>query len=112
MGLLTNKEGKLAWEISIDQIRELEEFIGMTAFRDGARVVLIDPAERMSVPAANALLKMLEEPGPRTYFLLVTHRPDSLPATVRSRCRTVTVPTPPASEQQAWLAFPTGNCHP
>jgi DNA polymerase-3 subunit delta' len=108
VGLLTSKEGKQAWEISIDQVRELEDFIGMTAFRDGARVVLIDPAEAMSMPAANALLKMLEEPGAATYFLLVTHRPDSLPATVRSRCRSVLVPTPPADEQQAWLASVAG----
>ena len=108
LGLLTNKEGKQAWEISIDQIRDLEEFVGMTAFRDGARVVLVDPAETLSVPAANALLKMLEEPGERTYFLLVTHRPDSLPATVRSRCRRVPVPAPTAPAQQAWLASQAG----
>lgn len=97
------KDGKQAWEISIDQIRGLEDFIGMTAFRDGARVVIVDPAETMSIPAANAVLKMLEEPGERTWFLLVTHRPDSLPATVRSRCRAVPVPTPPRAQQRAWL---------
>jgi DNA polymerase-3 subunit delta' len=108
VGLLTNKEGKPAWEISIDQIRELEEFVGMTAFRGGARVVVIDPAQALSVPAANALLKMLEEPGERTYFLLVTHRPASLPATVRSRCRLVPVPAPGLREQQDWLAAEAG----
>jgi DNA polymerase-3 subunit delta' len=106
--LLTSKEGKIAWEISIDQIRDLDTFVGMTAFRDGARVVVIDPAEAMSVPAANALLKMLEEPGERTWLLLVTHRPDSLAATVRSRCRNVLVPTPAHDEQRAWLAARTG----
>ena len=108
IGLLTGKDGKQAWEISIDQIRDLEDFVGMTAFRDGARIVLIDPAETLSVPAANALLKMLEEPGARTYFLLVTHRPDSLPATVRSRCRLVVVPAPTAALQQTWLAAEAG----
>jgi DNA polymerase III subunit delta' len=102
------KDGKLAWELSIDQVRELEEFAAMSAFRDGARVVLVDPAETLSVPAANALLKMLEEPGGRTWFILVTHRPDSLPATVRSRCRLVPVPAPDASEQQRWLVAETG----
>jgi len=107
IGLLV-KDGKDASEISINQIRELEDFIGMSAFRDGARIVLVDPAESMSVPAANALLKMLEEPGRRTYFLLVTHRPDSLPATVRSRCRSVAVPAPDSAEQQAWLAAEAG----
>ena len=101
---LSVKDGKQAWEISIDQIRGLDDFIGMTAFRDGARVVIIDPAETLSIPAANALLKMLEEPGERTWFLLVTHRPDNLPATVRSRCRDVPVPTPPREQQRAWLA--------
>ena len=54
------------------------------------------------------LLKMLEEPGDRTYFLLVTHRPASLPATVRSRCRMVPVPVPGARELQAWLCAETG----
>jgi DNA polymerase-3 subunit delta' len=108
VGLLTNPQGKQAWDVSIDQVRDLEDFIGMTAFRDGARIVAVDPAETLSVPAANALLKMLEEPGARTYFLLVTHRPDSLPATVRSRCRSVPVPRPSGPEQQAWLAAETG----
>src|SRR5690606_4245154 len=95
---LLEKDGKLAWEISIDQVRQLEDFAGLSAFRDGARVVLVDPAETLSVPAANALLKLLEEPGGRTWFLLVTHRPDSLPATVRSRCRRVAVPAPDGAE--------------
>ncbi len=108
VGLLINKEGKLAWEISIDQIRDLEGFAGMSAFRDGARVVVLDPAQALSVPAANALLKMLEEPGERTYFLLVTHRPDTLPATVRSRCRLVTIPVPGTADLQAWLASQAG----
>ncbi|MGE3928038.1 MAG: AAA family ATPase, partial [Lautropia sp.] len=77
---------------------------GMTAFRDGARVIVIDPADALSPAAANALLKRLEEPGERTVFLLVTHRPDRLPATVRSRCRTVTVPRPEPAAALAWLA--------
>lgn len=105
---LLEKDGKLAWEISIDQVRQLEDFAGLSAFRDGARVVLVDPAETLSVPAANALLKLLEEPGGRTWFLLVTHRPDSLPATVRSRCRRVAVPAPDGAEQERWLAAETG----
>ena len=102
------KDGKLARDISINQIRDLDEFIGMTAFRDGARLVVIDPAETMNVPAANALLKMLEEPGARTWFILVTHQPDALAPTVRSRCRTVVVPTPTLAQQRAWLVAQTG----
>jgi DNA polymerase-3 subunit delta' len=108
IGLLSSKEGKTAWEISIDQIRDLESFVAMTAFRDGARVVLIDPAETLSTPAANALLKMLEEPGERTYFLLVTARADILPATVRSRCRRTPVPVPSPQAQREWLSAAAG----
>ena len=99
------KDGKLARDISIDQIRDLDEFIGMTAFRDGARLVLIDPAETMSVPAANALLKMLEEPGAETWFLLVTHLPDSLARHRPVTLPHVVVPTPPPdSSGPGWLA--------
>ena len=52
-------QGARAWEISIDQVRELESFITTTSARGHARVVLVDPAETLSTPAANALLKML-----------------------------------------------------
>lgn len=97
-----------AWEISIDQVRDLEGFITTTSARGHARVVLIDPAETLSTPAANALLKMLEEPGGHTWFLLVSHLPAQLPPTVRSRCRAVSVPQPPADEALAWLMRTTG----
>ena len=96
-------QGARAWEISIDQVRELESFITTTSARGHARVVLVDPAETLSTPAANALLKMLEEPGENTWFLLVTHLPGQMPATVRSRCRAVAVPQPSEAEAQQWL---------
>ena len=96
--------GTAARDISIDQVRDLEGFITTTAARGQARVVLIDPAETLSTPAANALLKMLEEPGARTWFLLVSHLPAQLPATVRSRCRSVMVPAPDEAAAVAWLA--------
>lgn len=98
------KDDKLANDIGIDQIRDLDEFIAMSAFRGGSRVVIIDPAERLNTASANALLKMLEEPGPATVFLVVTHRPDDLPATVRSRCRRVDLPSPDPLTAAAWLA--------
>ncbi|MDO4637632.1 MAG: AAA family ATPase [Lautropia sp.] len=92
-----------AWEISIDQVRELEPFITTTSARGHARVVLIDPAQLLSMPAANALLKMLEEPGENTWFLLVTHMPSAVPPTVRSRCRSVTIASPSLEEARIWL---------
>ena len=97
-----------AWDISIDQVRDLEHFITTTSARGHARVVIIDPAETLSTPAANALLKMLEEPGEHTWFLLVSHLPAQLPPTVRSRCRSVAVPQPAQDEAMRWLQAVTG----
>ncbi len=57
----------------------------------------------MTLAAANALLKTLEEPTPSTYFLLVSHQPGLLPATVRSRCQVVSVSSPPTREALDWL---------
>ncbi|MDO4232628.1 MAG: AAA family ATPase [Lautropia sp.] len=97
-----------ARDISIDQVRELEGFMTTTAARGKARVVMIDPVETLSLPAANALLKMLEEPGASTWFLLVTHLPAQLPATIRSRCRLVTLPSPTPDDAARWLVQETG----
>ena len=84
-------------------MRALEGFIHLTSHRGGARVVLIHPAEALNLSAANALLKSLEEPPPRTYFLLVAHRWHYLLPTIRSRCRLVALPLPEAGAALAWL---------
>jgi DNA polymerase III subunit delta' len=65
---------------------------------------VIHPAEAMNVNAANALLKSLEEPPPRTYFLLVAHRPYQLLPTIKSRCQHVALPVPDRKTAAAWLA--------
>ena len=91
-------------DISIAQVRSLAEFINISAHRNGAKVVVIQPAEAMNVNAANALLKSLEEPPPGTYFLLVSDRPHMLPATIRSRTQQLALPPPTATEAAAWLA--------
>lgn len=102
-GARAREGGSAARDISIDQVRDLDGFITSSAARGQARVVMIDPAETLSTPAANALLKMLEEPGAQTWFLLVTHLPAQLPATVRSRCRGVQLPVPDEADALAWL---------
>ncbi len=89
--------------ITIDQIRGLTERIGLTSHRSGGKVVVIAPAEAMNAPAANALLKSLEEPPPGTVFLLVSHRPAFLLATVRSRCQTVPLRLDDPVRASAWL---------
>jgi DNA polymerase III subunit delta' len=87
---LTNeKTGNLKQDISVEQIRELGEFMGMTAALSPWRVAVIDTVDELNPSAANALLKMLEEPPPNTIFFLVSHAPGRLLPTIRSRCRTL-----------------------
>jgi DNA polymerase-3 subunit delta' len=89
--------------ISIDQVRDIIELFTLTAQRGGAKVVLIEPAEALTREAANALLKTLEEPTPRSYLFLLSHQPGRLPATVRSRCQHLAVGTPDAATVARWL---------
>lgn len=91
-------------QISVDQIRALADFMGLTAHQGGLRVVVIHPAETMNINAANALLKNLEEPPPGLRFLLVTHKPHALLPTILSRCLSFGLPTPDAATAIRWLA--------
>ena len=77
----------LARDISIRQVRDLGEFMGMTAALSPWRVAVIDSMDELNREASNALLKMLEEPPPNTIFFLVSHAPGRLLPTIRSRCR-------------------------
>lgn len=89
--------------IKIDTVREISNR-SVLAAQDGAyRVFVIDPADGMNRAAANALLKTLEEPAPRSLMVLVSSHPDRLPATIRSRCQALKfrVPDPKAARQ--WL---------
>ncbi len=94
---------KASKQIDIDSVRALTAFLDLSAHRGGWRVAVIHPAEYMNVPAANALLKTLEEPPARVLLMLVAHQAGRLPATVRSRCRKVALGTPPAAQALAWL---------
>lgn len=96
-------KAKPSLEIKIDQVRGLADFVNLASHRGGKRVVLVHPAEAMNVPAANALLKSLEEPPESALFILVSHRAARLLPTVRSRCVPVPVPLPPADVARAWL---------
>lgn len=92
-----------SFEIKIDQVRELGDFLAIGSHRGGKRVALVHPAENMNASAANALLKALEEPPPGATFLLVSHRPARLLATIRSRCVARAVPLPAWSAALGWL---------
>ena len=84
------KTGALARNITVDQVRGLAELFDLTPSMSPWRAVVIDAADDMEKSAANALLKMLEEPPPNCVFLLVSHAPGRLLPTIRSRCRTLT----------------------
>lgn len=90
-------------EIRIEQIRDLSEWVRLSTHRGGPRVIVIEPAESLNMPAANALLKVLEEPPARTVFLLVSDRVDEALPTLRSRCALVRVPLPAPASALAWL---------
>jgi DNA polymerase-3 subunit delta' len=91
-------------QISVDQVRGLADFIGMSAHQGGRRVVVIYPAEAMNPNAANALLKNLEEPPQGLLFILVAHKPQQLLPTILSRCLSFALPAPDAASASRWLA--------
>jgi len=91
-------------EIRIEQIRALQDWFNTTTHRNGWRVALVYPAQRLNVVSANALLKVLEEPPAHTLFLLVADAPDRLLPTLVSRCRRLPLAAPDAGAAQRWLS--------
>lgn len=89
--------------ISIEQIRELAEFVQLSSHRQGLRVVLLEAADRLNSYAANALLKTLEEPPERVMFLLVSDQLHRVLPTIRSRCQQVLLPMPELQLARQWL---------
>jgi len=81
------RTGKLMTVLPVDEIRRLADFFGMTAGAGGWRVAIVDTADDMNESAANALLKMLEEPPANAMLLLLSNTPGRLLATIRSRCQ-------------------------
>jgi DNA polymerase-3 subunit delta' len=96
-------DGKLRTEITIDQIRALGQRFAAKPSFGGWQVVSIDPADRLNVAAANALLKTLEEPAANTALLLVADEPARLPATIRSRCQRIDLRPPEIAMARSWL---------
>ena len=83
------KDKKFKTQLTVDEVRRLRNFFALSVPDGGRRVVIVDSADELNGPAANALLKQLEEPPANTVFLLISHRPSRLLPTIRSRCRTV-----------------------
>ena len=92
-----------AGTIKVDQVRLLVRQISQKSQVGQNKVVLITHAQAMNINAANAVLKALEEPADRTFFVLTSSQSTSLLPTIRSRCLLVNVPTPSESEVKQWL---------
>jgi DNA polymerase-3 subunit delta' len=82
-----NDKGVMRTVITVDEARETIGFFGSTAAVEGWRVCIVDTVDELNPNAANALLKVVEEPPPRSLFLLVSHAPARLLPTILSRCR-------------------------
>ena len=84
---LNEKTGKLMTDLPVSEVRRLAGFFGMTSGAGGWRVAIVDTADDMNNNAANALLKLLEEPPGRAMLILLANRPGQLLPTIRSRCQ-------------------------
>ncbi|WP_455205258.1 DNA polymerase III subunit delta' [Kaarinaea lacus] len=93
-------EGKV---ISVDQVRELSNFLSFKSQYGNRQIIIIEPAEKMNKFAANSLLKTLEEPTPGSLIILISAQPSLLLPTIRSRCQTVVFHAPTLKQALVWL---------
>ena len=109
-----HKTKRHASVITVDEVRRIKVFLSHTGDAGANRVVIVDTADQLNVNAANALLKSLEEPPPRTFFLLLTATPGRLLPTIRSRCRVLDMaPLDETSLRRAVsAALATGDAEP
>jgi DNA polymerase-3 subunit delta' len=100
---LSERSKVLSTVIRVDQVRELARFFTLTAAAGGWRIAIVDGADEMNESAANAILKVLEEPPRRALLLLLAHAPNRLLPTIRSRCRKLTLKPLGDTEMTAFL---------
>ncbi len=86
-----DKSDKIQGVIPVDEVRRALDLFALSAGEGGWRVCIVDSADDMNIAAANALLKILEEPPQKSIFLLISHSPGRLLPTIRSRCRKLTL---------------------
>lgn len=104
-----NDQGKLRQVIAVEDVRALRDFFGLSAVDGGRRVVIVDAADEMNPNAANALLKLLEEPPSGAVLLLIAHQPSRLLPTIRSRCRELRLGALGAADMAAALEQALGD---
>lgn len=98
--------------IYIEQVRSVVEFMHHTPSEGSWRIVIVDPAEAMNPNAANALLKVLEEPPSQTLLMLISHQPGRLLPTIRSRCRVFSMPALKAEESEQIFSLQQSGVEP
>lgn len=108
VGSAVKTPGRAARAIKLPQVQALAEFVGVGGHRGSRRVVVIEPADALNAPAANALLKTLEEPPAGAVFVLVTARSAMLLPTIRSRCRQLPLQRPAHAQALEWLCMASG----
>jgi DNA polymerase-3 subunit delta' len=97
-----DKSARLKQDITVDEVRRMKSFFTLSAADGGRRAAIIDAADNMNPSAANALLKLLEEPPAGATFFLIAHQPYRLLPTIRSRCRELRLtPLSPGALAQA-----------
>lgn len=84
--------------ISVEEARLVPEFLSLTPAEGAWRVVVVDAVDQLTPNAANALLKIIEEPPPQALIFLICHNPAAILATIRSRCRTLKLSAPNHTE--------------
>jgi len=104
-----NDKGVLHKQIAVDDIRRSVAFFGSTAREGGWRIAIVDAVDELNKSSANALLKVLEEPPQRALLLLVSHSAARVPATLRSRCRILTLRPLVETDVAAAIAVATGS---
>ncbi|MDO9523962.1 MAG: DNA polymerase III subunit delta' [Gemmobacter sp.] len=80
---------RLKQDITVNEVRRMKSFFSLSSADGGRRVAIIDSADDLNTSAANALLKLLEEPPAGVTMLMIAHQPAALLPTIRSRCRTL-----------------------
>ncbi|SPF78500.1 DNA polymerase III subunit delta' [Pseudoprimorskyibacter insulae] len=104
------KTKRLKTQITVEEVRKLKGFFSLSAAEGGRRVVIVDTTDEMNPNAANAILKLLEEPPARSTLLLISHQPSRLLPTIRSRCRMLRLAPLGAEDMAAALA--AADCTP
>lgn len=106
------KKAKLQDVISVDEVRKMKSFFTLSAADGGRRVAIIDAVDEMNPQAANALLKLLEEPPKAVTMLLISHQPARLLPTIRSRCRELRLGPLSAADLSDALTMAGGDVSP